>query len=231
MPEPEWTAIADGVRYTWPEVVRKIGDGAWTLEQATAYTGLGYEALKMRVGVYGNLAKDWATRHAARRALQRFGAQAAAGTGARVAASRGLLALLRGIGLRLGLTGAAATGAGVVVATAAVAGLVYVGSQIAGEYAADRPSAQLGPTGTRRTCPPAKPHKTMCPWGPQAGYHVGECGPGWCYDGGGHGTGACKQTTAPPGSRRGYTNDVFCPDGTEGVIDPCTGVVLRCNPR
>lgn len=80
--------------------------------------------------------------------------------------------------------------------------------------------------GQKRVCPPAVPHMTMCPWSGQGG--VRACGPGWCWDGGPHGTGACKPLSQPPNSKRTYTRDLECRPGYQPVTDECTHVLVAC---
>ena len=74
---------------------------------------------------------------------------------------------------------------------------------------------------------PEQPRKAeKCPWTPD-GYAVGECTPGFCFDGGPQGFLACKQRDAPPGSARGENLNVYCPTGAP-VHDRCTGVLTEC---
>jgi hypothetical protein len=56
------------------------------------------------------------------------------------------------------------------------------------------------------------------------------CGPGFCWDGGPRGSGACKQEQDVPNGRRTYTTDLICLDGFTEVRDKCTHVLLRCDP-
>jgi hypothetical protein len=63
------------------------------------------------------------------------------------------------------------------------------------------------------------------------GYSVGECGPGFCWDGGPQGTLACKQeNTNVPNAHLNDLNNLVCNDGFGTQMrDPCTGVLLRCD--
>ena len=75
-------------------------------------------------------------------------------------------------------------------------------------------------------CPEQPRTAAKCPWTPD-GYAVGECTPGFCWDGGPQGFLACKQRDAPPGSARGENLNVYCPTGAP-VVDRCTGVLTEC---
>lgn len=234
MPGPEYVLPLEGAGLTWEQIVFKISTGAWTMDQAVANTAMGYKALRMRLlQDAANKSLSPVVRSAARQAVQSLARQAAASAGAGVAsagAATGVVGFFQTVGGWLGLTGAAATAAGVLATTVVLGGLTYGGARLAGSLAGDKPIAP-GPLGTptRVVCPPKVNHKDMCPWGPGGDYFVGECGPGFCWDGGGHGTGACKPIAAPPNSRRSYTRDVFCADGFTAVVDPCTGVIMACN--
>lgn len=230
MSGPEWTTIVNGVTYTWEEVVFKISTGTWTIQQALQHTGFSLQALMTRLSM---TAAD-RTVSAALSNAARTAATKAAASGAPVVASGGLLGIFKAIGSWLGLTGAAATAAGIVVVTAALGVATYAGSQVAGGMAADEPTAVPGPRGDpehRRDCPPERRHETMCPWGPQSDeYFVGECGRAWCWDGGGRGTGACKPLHKPDNAKRTYTRDVICYPGFDAIVDPCTNTIIRCVP-
>lgn len=233
----------------WELYAYNISTGTWTVENAVKNIAMDAKSLAVRMkllaenrglpeaaqnaarAAQGILERHVAAEAAAAEAAEARAAAEAVKATARAATGGRIMALLRAIGSWLGLTGTAATVAGTVATVAVLAGLTYLGANLAGRLAADRP-VQPGPSArsVHRVCPPKLMHKTMCPWGPQGGsYEVKECGPGWCWDGGGHGTGACKQIKVPANGRRSYTNDVFCADGFTPTVDECTGVLLACS--
>ncbi len=75
-------------------------------------------------------------------------------------------------------------------------------------------------------CPELPRTAVKCPWTPD-GFSVGECTPGFCWDGGPQGFLACKEQETPPGSARGENMNVYCPSGVP-VRDRCTGVLTSC---
>jgi hypothetical protein len=77
-------------------------------------------------------------------------------------------------------------------------------------------------------CPPLERRAVKCPWTPD-GYSVGECTPGFCWDGGPQGFLACKQLETAPGVARGENLNPYCPTGTP-IWDRCTGVLTACAP-
>lgn len=76
-------------------------------------------------------------------------------------------------------------------------------------------------------CPPQTRSAVKCPWTPD-GYTVGECTPGFCWDGGPQGSLACKQIETPPGAGRNDLNNVVCNGTVPLGHDRCTGVHLGC---
>ncbi|MBK9072278.1 MAG: hypothetical protein IPL79_14960 [Myxococcales bacterium] len=92
------------------------------------------------------------------------------------------------------------------------------------------PATTVGSSGNGlRACPPAATTRERCPWTP-ADASVSECPAGWCWDGGFVGSLACKQPETPIGASRNDLNDVKCPAGTTSRSDPCSRVVVACDP-
>ncbi len=93
-------------------------------------------------------------------------------------------------------------------------------------------TTQTPPTTPPPTTPPPCPTPTLrqekCPWTPD-GYSVGECTPGFCWDGGPQGFLACKQKDIPPGVSRGENMNPHCATGVP-VYDRCTGLLTACAP-
>jgi hypothetical protein len=83
-----------------------------------------------------------------------------------------------------------------------------------------------GPT-VPPTCAPLVMERRKCPWTPE-GYGVEPCGPGFCWDGGPHGSLACKQEVAVENSHQSDLSNLVCNDGYVPERDPCTNVILRC---
>jgi len=169
-------------------------------------------------------------------ALAAQGVQAAKDALVKIAQSGGQFAgaallFARKLGL-MALEGAAATAAGISTATLLGIGAVVVGAILIGGYIWSRGEAPVepGPRGTGEDCPQQTMTARPCPWMP-TGYSVGECGPGFCWDGGPQGTLACKQeNTNVPNAHLNDLNNLVCNDGFgTPVRDPCTGVLLRCD--
>lgn len=76
-------------------------------------------------------------------------------------------------------------------------------------------------------CPPISSVREKCPWTPD-GYTIGECTPGFCYDGGPQGFLACKPRDEPPLTFRNENRNLQCPPGYDLIRDRCTGVPLAC---
>jgi hypothetical protein len=89
---------------------------------------------------------------------------------------------------------------------------------------------EAGPRAKGEDCPPLTRTAHKCPWTPD-GHSVGECTPGFCWDGGPQGALACKQEADVPNSGRTYTSDLVCNEGFEANKDPCTGVILSCDAK
>jgi hypothetical protein len=121
-------------------------------------------------------------------------------------------------GVFLGLSTAAWWLLGAGVAAIAIGGYIYTRG--------DAP-IEPGARATGAQCPPVVRTARKCPWTP-ANYSVGECTPGFCWDGGPQGSLACKQENTPANAGRTYTTDVRCNDGFKEVRDRCTGVILHC---
>jgi hypothetical protein len=141
------------------------------------------------------------------------------------------LALARRLGL-MALEGAATVAAGISTATLIGVGAVVAGAILIGGYIWSRGEApvQPGPRGTGENCPEQTRTARKCPWTPD-GYTIGECTPGFCWDGGPQGTLACKQeNTKVPNAHLNDMNNLVCNDGFGSQVrDPCTGVLLRCD--
>jgi hypothetical protein len=82
-------------------------------------------------------------------------------------------------------------------------------------------------------CPPVDSStwpRRLCPWSPQNATIEQACAPGFCWDGGYIGSGACKPEKDVPNSYRSYTRDILCKDGFYLVREPCTNIPLNCEP-
>jgi len=234
----EWFVMVDGVRMTWEQIVFKLSTGTWTLAEAVRLTALTPRALSLRLAL--TEAAGGTVGRAAASALVRLGltkvaagvAGAGAGAAGAGAAGAGGLGVLGWLGV-IGVIAAIAAG-GYWVYTrnqAPSATSVPISGGVVEGGGAERGGVELGGAGDgdATPCPDASEHQTACPWTP-AGYAVGTCGPGKCWDGGPQGTLACKQPETPTNAGRSYTNDVVCGDGFAARFDRCTGVVLSCDP-
>lgn len=82
-------------------------------------------------------------------------------------------------------------------------------------------------------CPPDDPAswpRRLCPWSPQNAAIEKACEPGFCWDGGFIGSGACKPEKDIPNSYRSYTRDILCKDGFHMVKEECSNVPSSCEP-
>jgi hypothetical protein len=76
-------------------------------------------------------------------------------------------------------------------------------------------------------CRPLPRVREPCPWTP-AGYSVGECDLGFCWDGGPNGFLACKPKETPANAHRNENSNLECNAGFVGSVDPCTRM-LTCS--
>lgn len=84
------------------------------------------------------------------------------------------------------------------------------------------PNPYLLPDGGCATLPRIR---EKCPWTPE-GYSVGECTPGFCWDGGPQGMLACKARETPANAHRNEDNNPVCNDGFARSLEPCTGLLI-----
>ena len=212
----------------WLDIFTKLSAGIYTLEEAAKVAGVSVAHLEAQVltasrSGTGRMA-ELAGRIITRYGITELGAAAAGSAAGTTAAATGGVSL--------------ATVVGGIVVFALLAGGVYVLSGQLGRMSADDP-VQAGPAMLNRAesgddaqtpvCPEQVQTARKCPWSPE-GYTVEPCGPGFCYDSGPRGTGACEQENQNvPNAHVGYTLEIICNDGFPNAVrDPCTNVILRC---
>lgn len=165
-----------------------------------------------------------AVRLAAQRAVLQVSLRALSQRGAAAIIADALAALARG--------GTRAVFLGLSVGAWLLLG-IGVGAVMIGGYVWSRGEAPIEP-GVRMTgaqCPDMTPRPHNCPWTP-ADAGVGSCPPGSCFDGGYNHSDACKpENQSVPNAHATDLNDMICNDGfPTHVRDPCTGLLLRCDP-
>lgn len=162
-------------------------------------------------------AKQQARRTALSQVARQSASVLARGAAGAAAGAEGAAGAATYLGLSLGAWAALAIG------IALIAGAGWYWSQ------GEAPTALSGPSTTRDACPELVYSETRCSWTP-ADYAVQPCSPGFCWDGGPQGSLACKQANNVPNSKRTYTRDLQCIDGFRPSYDPCTNVILSCDP-
>ncbi len=129
-------------------------------------------------------------------------------------------------------------GADLVAGCIARAAAQHPGRSAAGQAALDpnAPSttAQDAAVSTLRLedggCAPLARVREACPWTP-AGFSVGECDQGWCWDGGPNGFLACKPKEVPANGFRNENNNVECGSGFVRGVDACTRLLTCSSAR
>jgi hypothetical protein len=199
----------------WLLVFTNLASGAWTFEQAAEKTGLSVAIIQAQVLAARKL--QGRMFELAGRIITRYGMSTAAETG-----GGGALASFTAWAAGISTT-TLVVGAGLFAA----AGLGY------GYYWSHNvhPTAVAGPRMTGADCPDKTPRMERCPWTP-ASAEIQPCAPGYCFDGGFNASDACKpENQHIPNAHLSDLNDLICNDGYPvHVTDPCTGLLLRCDP-